>query len=135
MPLTEVEKNAIRFHLGYPLQTTLRSMQAGMPTVVESAWQIDSLLADTLKEETIDFVRNVLKQLDEILWHDIPDARLEHKAEQLEDLKINLKHTPMLLQQYKMWQQRLAQILCVPVNPDFSGVDAPYATVSNFTVG
>lgn len=109
-------------------------MQAGMPTVVESAWQIDSLLADTLKEETIDLVRNILKQLDEILWHDIPDARLEHKAEKLEELTINLKHTPMLLQQYKLWQQQLAKVLCVPVNPDFSGLDAPYATVSNFSV-
>ena len=134
MPLTEVEKVSIRFHLGYPGQTTLRSMQAGMPTVVQSAWQIDSLLADTLKEETIALVRNILRQLEDILCHDIPDAILEHKAEQLEDLKINLKHTPMLIQQYEMWQQQLAKVLCVPVNPDFSGLGAPYATISNFTV-
>ena len=135
MPLTELEKVSIKFHLGYPVQDALRSMVAGLPQVVESNWQIDTVLrSGVLQEQTIDLARNVLKQLDDILFIDFPDARLEHKAEQLEELRMNMRHEAMLSQQYEMWQQRLAQILNVPVNPNMSGVGGAYASVSNFSV-
>lgn len=135
MSLTVAEKVSIKFHLGYPVQDVLRSMVAGLPQVAESNWQIDAVLnSGPLEEQTIDLVRIVLKQLDEILFIDFPDARLEHKAEQLEELRMNMRHESMLAEQYEMWQQRLAQILCVPVNPNMSGVGGSYATVSNFNV-
>ena len=135
MSLTEIEKVSIKFHLGYPVQSALRSMVAGLPQTVESNWQIDTVLRDgVLEEQTIDLVRNVLSQLDGILFADFPDARLELKAEQLEELRMNMRHEAMLAQQYEMWQQRLAQILCVPVNPNMSGVGGAYTSVSNFSV-
>ncbi|TXH11844.1 MAG: hypothetical protein E6R03_14065 [Hyphomicrobiaceae bacterium] len=124
MPLTVEEKVNIRFHMGYPTQSQLRAMQAGLPTKIQSNWQIDAVLENPLQEETLPLIRNVLFQLEDIMWHDFPEARLEHKAEKLEELTINLKHTAMLNQQYIFWQQRMAQVLCAPVNPDFSGVNA-----------
>ena len=132
---TPEEKVRVRLHLGYPLQGTLRSMVAGLPTIVESNWQLESLLADgALTEETIGVCRSVLKQLDDILFVDKVDARLEHKVEAIEELRINLKHSRMLGEEYIEWQQILAQCLCVPVNPDFSGVGSGSAGVSNFSV-
>ena len=135
MPLTEEEKVLVKFHLGYPTQSVLRSMVAGLPTIVESNWQIDGMLnGNPLAEETVGLCRRILSQLEDILWDDFPDARLEHKAEQLEELRMNMKHEVMLSQQYKMWQQRLAQCLCVTVNPNMSGVGGPYEGVANFSV-
>lgn len=126
MPLTAEEKVRIKYHLGYPLQETLRSMVAGLPTIVQSNWQIDAVLAHPLAEETIPLIRDHIKQLDEIIFGDLPDSRLYHIAEQLEELKLNMRHPKMLSDDYKFWQQRLAQILCVPVNPDFSGIGEVY---------
>lgn len=135
MPLTPREKVRIKFHLNYPVQSNLRSMQAGLPTVVESNWQIEATLQSPLEEETIDVVRDCLSQLEDILFRDFPDARLEHKAEQLEELRLNMKHTTMLAQDYQMWQGQLAKALCVPVNPDQTGVGGNYSSVRNFEVG
>ena len=126
MPLTDEEKVNIKFHLGYPTQDVLRGMSAGLPTIIQSNWQIDSVLSHPLVENTLPLLRNILSQLEDIMWHDFPEARLEHKAEKLEELTINLRHTAMLNQDYKYWQQRLAQVLCVPVNPDFSGIGEIY---------
>lgn len=136
MPFTEEEKVLVKFHLGYPTQSVLRSMVAGLPTIVESNWQIDAMLnGNPLAEETVGLCRRIISQLEDILWYDFPDARLEHKAEQLEELRMNMRHEVMLSKQYMMWQQRLAQCLCVPVNPNMSGVGGPYTGVANFTVG
>ena len=78
MPLTPEEKVLIRFHMGYPTQTQLRAMAAGLPTTIQSNWQIDAVLNNPLQEETLPLIRNVLKQLEDIAWNDMPDARLEH---------------------------------------------------------
>lgn len=135
MPLTPAEKVLIRFHMGYPTQTQLRAMAAGLPTTIQSNWQIDAVLNNPLQEETIPLIQNILKQLEDIIWVDMVDARLEHKVEKLEEIGINLKHQTMLNQDYKYWQNRMAQALCAPINPDFSGVFDIYGSgPKNFSV-
>jgi len=135
MPLTPAEKVLIRFHMGYPTQTQLRAMAAGLPTTIQSNWQIDAVLNNPLQEETIPLIQNILKQLEDIIWVDMVDARLEHKVEKLEEIGINLKHQTMLNQDYKYWQNRMAQALCAPINPDFSGVFDIYGNgPKNFSV-
>ena len=135
MPLTPEEKVLIRFHMGYPTQTQLRAMAAGLPTTIQSNWQIDAVLNNPLQEETLPLIRNILKQLEDIIWNDMVDARLEHKVEKLEEIGINLKHQAMLNLDYKYWQNRMAQTLCVPINPDFSGVFNIYNSgPKNFSV-
>lgn len=133
MPLTAEEKVRIKFHLGYPIQTVLRSMFMGMPMQVESNWQIDAMLATPLMEETLPLIRDCIKQCDQIMFEDFPDARLEHKAEQLEELRLNMKHTVMLSEDFTMWQHKLAQCLCVPINPDFAGPREAYQGTGNFS--
>lgn len=135
MPLTEEEKVRIRLHLGYPIQGTLAAMFSGLPYLDQSLWQLEAIMATRLKEETLPVIRTVLKQLDDILFIDFPDARLEHKAEQLEELRLNMKHTVMLSQDYVMWQKLLAQCFSVPINPDMDGVGKAYSSVRNFSVG
>lgn len=135
MPLTVEEKVLIRFHLGYPTQTQLRAMSAGLPTTIQSNWQIDAVLNNPLQEETLPLIRNILKQLETICWRHMPMGSVEHQVEQIEEIKINLRHQAMLNQDYQYWQNRMAQTLCVPINPDFSGVFDIYGGgPRNFTV-
>ena len=135
MPLTQEEKVLIKFHMGYPTQEILRSMFAGFPTLNQSNWQIDAVLSNPLAEETLPLLRNILKQLENIMWGDMVEARLEDKVQRIEEITINLQHQPMLAKNYRFWQQRMAQCLCVPVNPDMDGaLDIYGGGVRNFTV-
>ena len=140
MPLTDVEKWDIKFHLGYPGQGALRSMVAGFPTLIEASWQLDAVLSGPIDELSIPKIQQCLAQLEEILWVDLPEARLEHKVDQIEEIKINLQHERMLMSgQYRYYQQLLGQILCVPINPNMTLPTDVYGGgsgggVTNFTV-
>jgi hypothetical protein len=63
------------------------------------------------------------------------DAQIELSATQLEDLSLRQDHLPQLRKEYRYWQSRMAQLLGVPVNPDFSGVGAIDDGIGNVSVG
>ena len=110
-------------------------LPASIAALTGTQGQIDAVLNNPLQEETIPLIQNILKQLEDIIWVDMVDARLEHKVEKLEEIGINLKHQTMLNQDYKYWQNRMAQALCAPINPDFSGVFDIYGNgPKNFSV-
>ena len=115
-------------------------MVAGFPTLIEASWQLDAVLSGPIDELSIPKIQQCLAQLEEILWVDLPEARLEHKVDQIEEIKINLQHERMLMSgQYRYYQQLLGQILCVPINPNMTLPTDVYGggsggCVTNFTV-
>lgn len=134
MPLTEEEKTSIRFHLGYPLQTALRSMHAGLPFLVESNWQINQVL-ENVEESSIPKVRDCLKQCEDIMFIEFPESRLMQAAEKLGELTLRITYPAMLNKNYQMWRGMLATCLCVPINVNQSGVSEQWSDgPTNFRV-
>lgn len=122
MPLTEEEKDKCRYHMGYPCQGEIPAYFANIPFNPQVLYLLEQRMT-RLKESTLGMVQDHLGKLDAINAQ-IHCAALEHLQGQVEDIKPNQNYTTDLRREYRYWQQRLAQILCVPVNQDFSGINA-----------
>jgi len=121
MPLTEEEKEKIRYHMGYPSQGEYRSYFAGIPFNPQTLYLLEGRM-ERLAEQSLPRVRVLLGRLDGIDEQTYCASFKHMAAEQLEDLRPNPQYNEELRREYTYWQQRLAQVLNVPVNADFSGI-------------
>lgn len=125
MPLTAEEKVRIRYHMGYPLQGSVRSLFASVPFNRQTLYLLEGVM-ETIAEESLPQIRKILGYLDKTDEKIFCDQK-NMQADQIEELRLNESYHPKLRREYTYWQGRLAQCLDVPLNMDFQpirGVDA-----------
>ena len=134
MPFTAEEKVRVRLHLGYPLQGEVQSYFASIPFSRQTLYLLEAAMA-RVAEESLATIRETLGFLDKIR-RQIFCAAFQHMAStKLEDLTPNPEYNPQLRREYTFWQAQLSQMLCVPVNMDFSGVRTVDAGIRQVKLG
>lgn len=113
MPLDAAEKDRVRYHLGYPSQQTLASIQLGIPRPLQTAFLLESAVSNVI-EEACDHVRRLLKILDDIEVK-LVDAQDRLAAIALSDLKLREDECDKLEREYVRWGMRLADVIGAPI--------------------
>lgn len=129
---TEHEKRRIKFHLGYPLQTTGVSIGFGIPISTQGMFLVESAV-NKLDPDSEDMCRGYIQKLDETELM-MFDGQINLAADQLEDLYLRKDYHPRLWDMYQHWQSRLAQVLGCSINADFSGIGQVFGGVRNVSV-
>lgn len=115
MPLTDDDKESIRYHLGYP---GIRPTGVSFGTVVpiEATFLLEANM-DVLREGNVVRVQRLVCTLEKIeclMQEFLPDAAVNRLASGLE---INQGSQDKLEREYWRWAGRLADILAVPFYP------------------
>ena len=113
MPLTDAEKERVRYHLGYLEVQTGASIQFGIPRPIQTVFLVESAM-NLVIEASLDRVRRIIKVMDDIELKLI-DAQDRLAAIQLDSLHLRENEPDMLEREYVRWGYRLADILGVPV--------------------
>lgn len=122
----------IKHHLGYPLQSTSVTLSYGIPIPTQTMFLVDRAI-QLLSPAAEDLCREYLTRLidtEKAMF----EGQLNLQADRLEDLSLRSDYIPRLMDNYQLWQQRLATIIGVPINPDFSGVNQIFSGISNARV-
>jgi hypothetical protein len=114
MPLTESEKEKIRYHTGYMETSFAASMQLGIPRPVQTVFLLESAMSLLTNEDAVNRVRGILAQL-ERLEEQLKSATCSLVAEQVGDLKLRANFPDLLEKEYVRWAKRLADILGTPL--------------------
>jgi len=126
-PLTEGEKERIRYHLGY-METSFggnqaaASIQFGIPRPAQTLFLVESAIQELLTNlYAVERVRFILQNMDNI-EQQIASASCMLAAEQLGEMKLRgaksgETFTDLLEREYVRWGYRLADVLGVPVYP------------------
>lgn len=126
-PLTEEEKERIRYHLGY-LETSFGSNQAaaslafGIPRPSQTIFLVESAIQELLTNMyAVERVRRILCIMDQIEGK-LVEALPQLAAEKLGDMTLRgaeqgVTYPDLLEREYARWGYRLADILGVPVYP------------------
>lgn len=126
-PLTEEEKERVRYHMGYmatSFGSTMEgaSIQFGIPRPVQTVFLLEEAIQILLTNPfAVDRVRKILQTLDDL------EARLQNAAcmlavEQLGEIKLRSAEpgrtfTDLIEREYVRWGRRLADVLGVPLYP------------------
>jgi len=113
MPLDDAEKERVRYHLGYPQQTALASIQLGIPRPLQTAFLVEQAMS-LLLEAALPRVRSMLKIMDDIEAK-LVDAQDRLAAIQLADLKLREDEPSQLEREYVRWGMRLADVVGAPI--------------------
>lgn len=117
MPLTEIEKNRVRMHLGYPGVDQLGSIQLGIPTVRQTSFILQTAL-DRILEESIPRVREILDVMDRIEDELVKStkylAAMRVGNLELRPTKAGESHPDALEREYCRWGFRLGDVFGVP---------------------
>lgn len=113
MPLDAAEKERVRYHLGYPEQTSLASIQLGIPRPLQTAFLVEQAMT-MLIEEALPRVRSILKIMDDIETK-LVDAQDRLAAIQLSDLKLREDEPSQLEKEYVRWGMRLCDVVGAPI--------------------
>lgn len=115
MPLTNDEKQRVRYHLGYPALTDAASVAFGVPTMNQTNFLVQSAM-DRLLESSLEQVRKICAIMDGIDERLI-EAQERLAATQLEELHLRDDEPDLLDKEYRRWGYRLSDILGSPVYP------------------
>lgn len=115
MPLTDGEKQRIRYHLGYPALTDAASVAFGVPTMNQTNFLVESALTRLL-EPSLEQVRKIVNVMDGV-ESKLIDAQERLAATKLEELTLRENEPDMLEAEYRRWGYRLADIVGAPIYP------------------
>jgi len=115
MPLTDQEKQRVRYHLGYPSLTDAASVAFGVPMMNQTNFLVESALTRLL-EASLPQVRQISSVMDGI-EQKLIDAQDRLAAQKLEELTLNNNEPDMLEKEYRRWGNRLADIVGAPIYP------------------
>lgn len=144
-PLTEGEKERIRYHLGY-METSFGGNQAaaslafGIPRPAQTMFLVESAIQELLTNLfAVERVRGILQTMDNIELQ-IAAAACTLAAESLGEIKLRgatkgETFPDLLEREYVRWGYRLADVLGVPVYAYSKRYQSSGATVSNIKVG
>lgn len=113
MPLTDSEKERVRYHLGYQEVSPAASIQYGLSRPIQTLFLVETAL-NTLQEVATDRVRRILKVMDDVECQLI-DSQQRLAAIQLDSLRLREGEPDLLEREYARWGFRLADILGVPI--------------------
>jgi hypothetical protein len=120
--LTDIEKNKVRRHLGYPTVNPVPSITIGLPAKIQTAFLVDFAL-ENIRESAIGEVRRLVSILERIELQ-ILEAPERQAARSIGEVTTNPDELRALDDHYLRWVYELAGVLGCPVNanhPKFSG--------------
>lgn len=112
MGFSNQEKEAIRYHLGYPNIGEATGLTAGVPQARQFLFLVEDAMNRVLPEAEAR-VRTIVGSLTNI-EQQLIDGQCYLKGESVGDIKVRQDHLDRLEQEYARWSSRLADILCVP---------------------
>lgn len=115
MPLTDSEKERVRYHLGYLEVQGAASIQFGIPRPLQTLFLVETAL-NQLIENAVPRVRRVLRVMDNV-EEKLIDSQDRLAAKQLDNLQLRDNEPDMLEKEYTRWGWRLADIFGVPIYP------------------
>ena len=128
MPLTEAEKERVRYHLGYLQVSAAASIQLGIPRPLQTVFLLEQGLNNVI-ENAIPRVRRILNVMDNV-ENKLEESQDRLAAKQLDSLQLRDNEPDMLEKEYVRWGYRLADLFGVPIYAysnrykNFSGVVA-----------
>lgn len=128
MPLTDAEKERVRYHLGYLEVSGAASIQLGIPRPLQTVFLLEQGLNNVI-ENAIPRVRRILNVMDGV-EEKLHESQDRLAAKQLDSLQLRDNEPDMLEKEYVRWGYRLADLFGVPIYPYsnrykvFSGVVA-----------
>jgi len=101
--------------MGYGGVSQASTFALGIPAAVPTAFMIEGTWARILPSHEQAF-RDLLDKMD-ALEAQLVEEQGDLAVEEIGDIKVNLKHFHHVMELYKYWQGRLANMLQVPPNP------------------
>lgn len=115
MPLTDAEKERVRYHMGYLEVQPAASIQFGIPRPLQTVFLLETAM-NNLIESATDRVRRVLKIMDDIELK-LVESQERLAAIRLGDITLRDSEPDQLEREYVRWGHRLADILGTPIYP------------------
>src|ERR1700735_2645111 len=109
MPLSESDRERVRYHLGYLNVGTAASIQLGIPRPLQTLFLVEMAM-DNLLTVGVPRVIRILDILDGVECK-LTTAQTRLAATALEDLKLNNQECEMLENEYVRWAERLSDTL------------------------
>ena len=123
--LTESNKEAIRYHLGYHNVEPTPSVNLGFPSSNQQLFLLESAMERLVNQHAVSRVQRCLAELDDC-ENQISESRKRFKAQQLGELKLRNSNdesneADMLRAEYVDWANQLAGHFGVPLNANGNG--------------
>jgi hypothetical protein len=115
MALTAVEKERVRYHLGYGSVNPAAAMSFGLPALIQPLFIVETAM-NNLPAESEDRVRRMLKIMDDVECQ-LVSAQPNLAAARLGELETRKDQPDLLEKEYVRWGYRLADTLRVPIYP------------------
>lgn len=115
MPFTEQEKVSIRSHLGYLNVQAAATFALGIPAAVETQFIIEGAM-DRILDAALPLAREFISHLDTIQAQKVQDLEVL-VVDSIGEIDIRKDEQQALDKQYSYWQNKLADLLGVMVNP------------------
>lgn len=115
MPLSDAEKESVRYHLGYLNTSPAASISLGFPAASQPMFLVESAM-NLILPEAESRVRRFIGILDGIEAK-LVEAQERMAAKVVGEITTNEKEPAMLEVEYHRWQGRLARQLGVYPNP------------------
>lgn len=115
MPLSDAEKERVRYHLGYLSVSTAASLTFGIPVPQQTLFLVESAMTRIIAD-SVPRVKRILQIMDGI-EEQLVEAQPRFAAMKLGDLDLRENETDKLEREYVRWGHRLAEIFGVPVYP------------------
>lgn len=138
MALTDVEKEKVRYHLGYPSIRQGSSLHFGMVTPTETGYLIEKLMEDLLPQGEAR-ARRIIQVLDDVEERLIA-AQARLAAQRIDEIELRTgakgESEPDLLEREVMrWAQRLADVFGAPMHSNSARFGGSPATTQGRASG
>jgi hypothetical protein len=116
MALTDQEKVAIGYHLGYPNTTMAYGLPGGFTTSGPFSFAFSNAV-DNLKPSSEAFVRRCVQDL-QCIEDKMTELRRDLGVKKVGNIELDIEGALGELEvQYRNWGKKLADLLGVPINP------------------
>lgn len=110
-----VQRERVRYHLGYPTVQIAATIQLGIPTPVQTLYLVDATL-NSVPAETIPRIMSILNTMDNIecLLREVAGHVAVSKSGNTE---LRENEGDLIEEEYAKWQGRLSDLLGAPPYP------------------
>lgn len=115
MPLTDTEKERVRYHLGYLAVQPAASLSFGIPRPIQTVFLLETAMNNII-EVSCDRVRSIVRTM-ECIEQKLTEALDRLAVERIDEITIRDGEPDRLEREYGRWGGRLADMLGVPFYP------------------
>lgn len=115
MPLADLDKERIRYHLGYLEVQGAASIQFGIPRPLQTVFLLEEAMSNVI-DNAIPRIQRIVRIMDQV-EEKLCGAQDRLAAKQLDSLILRDNEGDQLEHEYRRWGYRLADILGVPIYP------------------